>query len=180
MRASKDDINSLFAMMQRYALTLAQPGLTPDSHLSHLITLRNRSFRLRFTSFVEIMAPCLSGEFLMQVLPTFSVNLSGWGLDYIWASKVTDWSRIGIVDNATMCHTRPVGGPNYRHVANGGKTPHQEMYEALSKYGVTAIDIPLVPGGIDHAGRALQVGNSVPRPACCLCLPPIVQRRRTV
>jgi hypothetical protein len=78
-------------------------------------------------------------------------------LDYIWASTVTDWRRIAIVDSATICHTRPVGGPNYRHVANGGKTPHQEMYEALSQYGVTAIDMPFVRGGIDHAGRVVSM-----------------------
>ena len=42
LSATKAGINSLFDIAERYFLALSQPALTPDSHLGHLITLRNR------------------------------------------------------------------------------------------------------------------------------------------
>ncbi len=163
LRATKAGINSLFNIVEKHALTLAQPALTPDSHLGHLITLRNRSFQLRFTNFVEIMAPCFSRDFLMQMLPSFNANLTGWGLDFIWPTKISDWMRIAIIDAVTVCHTRPVGGPNYQHLAAGGKTPQQELHEVLAKYGLTAVDPPYVRGGIDKPGRRLSIYDTTAR-----------------
>ena len=127
LRATKDGINTLFDIFEKHHLALAQPALTPDSHLGHLITLRNRSFILRFTNFVEIMAPCFSRDFLKEMLPTFNENLSGWGLDFLWPSRIADWTRIAIIDAVAVCHTRPVGGPNYQHLRSGGKDPRLEM-----------------------------------------------------
>jgi hypothetical protein len=154
LRASKDGINTLFDIFEKHHLALAQPALTPDSHLGHLITLRNRSFRMRFTNFVEIMAPLFSRDLLKQMLPTFNENLSGWGLDFLWPSRVADWTRIAIIDAVTVCHTRPVGGPNYQHLRNGGKDPRRELAELLVKYGLTP-QLPCVRGGIDTNERRL-------------------------
>jgi len=163
LRATKADINSLFDIFERRGLALAQPALTPDSHLSHLITLRNRSFHLRYTNFVEIMAPCFSRDFLKQMLPSFNANLSGWGLDYIWPTGISDWARIAIIDAVAICHTRPVGGPNYRHVAASGKSPHQEMQEVMAKHGLTAIEQPYVRGGIDMSDRQFSIHDGTAR-----------------
>jgi hypothetical protein len=163
LRATTDGINSLFDIFEKHVLALAQPALTPDSHLGHLITLRNRSFELRFTNFVEIMAPCFSRDFLKQMLPSFNANLTGWGLDFVWPTKIPDWTRIAIVDAVTVCHTRPVGGPNYQHLAAGGKTPQQELQEVLVRYGLTAVDPPYVRGGIDKSGRRLSIYDATAR-----------------
>jgi hypothetical protein len=163
LRATKADINSLFDIFERHGLALAQPALTPDSHLGHLITLRNRSFHLRFTNFVEIMAPCFCLDFLKQMLPSFNSNLSGWGLDFIWPTKISDWTRIAIIDAVAVCHTRPVGGPNYRHLAGGGKTPQQEVGEVLAKYGLTKVELPFVRGGIDKSDRRLSMYDPTAR-----------------
>jgi hypothetical protein len=137
LRATKDGINLLFEIFAKHSLALAQPALTPDSHISHLITLRSKSFQLRFTNFVEIMAPCFSRDCLKQLLPSFNENQSGWGLDFIWPTRIADWKRIGIIDAVTVCHTRPLNGPNYPFLANKGKDARQEMAELLIKYGVT-------------------------------------------
>ncbi|MGH9809615.1 MAG: hypothetical protein ACRD9W_20580, partial [Terriglobia bacterium] len=163
LRATKVGINSLFDIFEKHTLALAQPALTRDSHLGHLITLRNRSFQLRFTNFVEIMAPCFSRDFLKQMLPSFNANLTGWGLDFVWPTKVPDWTRIAIIDGFTVCHTRPVGGPNYQHLAADGKTPHQELREVLAKYGLTAVDPPYVRGGIDKSDRRLSIYDNTAR-----------------
>jgi hypothetical protein len=163
LRATKDGINLLFDIFEKHALALAQPSLTTDSHLGHLVTLHNRAFQLRFTNFVEIMAPCFSRDFLQQMLPLFNANLSGWGLDYIWPSKIADWTCIAIIDAVTVCHTRPVGGPNYKHLASGGKTPQQEMYELLARYGLTTVEQPFVRGGIDKFERRLSMYDGTAR-----------------
>lgn len=156
LRATQAGINSLFEIAEKYAMALAQPALTTDSHLGHLITLRNRSFHLRFTNFVEIMAPCFSRDFLKRALPTFNENLSGWGLDYLWPTMIPDWARIGIIDDVTVCHTRPVGGPNYQHLAAAGQNCKQEAQALLAKHNLKA-DMPFVRGGIDRMGRRLSV-----------------------
>ena len=163
LRATKDGINLFFDVAEKYTLALAQPALTLDSHLGHYVTLHNRSFVLRFTNFVECMAPCFRRDFLKQMLPTFNANISGWGLDYIWATKIADWTRMAIVDAVTVCHTRPVGGPNYVHVASVGKTAQQEMSEVLAKYGITTIDHPFVRGGINKSGQRLSIYDSTAR-----------------
>jgi hypothetical protein len=163
LRATKDDINLFFDIVEKHALTLAQPALTRDSHLGHFVTLHNRSFHLRFTNFVECMAPCFSRDFLKQMLPTFNANISGYGLDYIRATKISDWTRVAIIDAVTVCHTRPVGGPNYVHVASAGKTVHQEMREVLTKYGITAVDPPFVRGGIDKSDRRFSIYDTTAR-----------------
>jgi hypothetical protein len=156
LSATKTGINSLFDIVDKHALALAQPALTADSHLGHLITLRNRSFQLRFTNFVEIMAPCFSCDFLKQMLPTFNENLSGWGLDYLWPTRTTDWSRVAIVDAVTVRHTRAVGGPNYQHLVSAGKDPRAEMAAVLVKYGVT-LQQPCVRAAVDKSDRLLSM-----------------------
>ncbi|MGH6727372.1 MAG: DUF707 domain-containing protein [Pseudolabrys sp.] len=158
--ATKAGINLLFDTVDKHGLALAQPSLTLDSHLGHTITLHNRSFHLRFTNFVEIMAPCFGRDFLKQMLPTFNENRTGWGLDFIWPSKIADWTRIAIVDAVTVRHTRPVGGPNY--AASGGTDPRQEMRELLGKYGVIPQQ-PFIRGGIDKAGRRLSCYDATAR-----------------
>ena len=102
------------------------------------------------------MAPCFSRDFLKQMLPSFNENLSGWGLDVVWPTKIADWTRIAIIDAVTVCHTRPVGGPNYRHLTSSGKDPRQEADELCAKYGV----IPqqhFVRGAIDKSDRRLSM-----------------------
>ncbi len=158
LRATGAGINSFFDIVQKHGLALSQPALTPDSHLGHLITLRNRSFELRFTNFVEIMAPCFDRDCLKRLLTTFNENLSGWGLDFYWPTLIADWTRIAIVDAVTVCHTRPIGGPNYRHLAGSGKDPRQELQELLAKHGVTP-EMPCVRGGIDKTGRRLRMDD---------------------
>ena len=162
LRATGAGIDALFDIMEKHALALAQPALTPDSHLGHLITLRNRSFHLRFTNFVEIMAPCFSRDFLKKTLPSFNENLSGWGLDFYWPTLILDWARIAIIDAVTVCHTRPVGGPNYRHLAGSGKDPRQELQELLAKHRVTP-EMPCVRGAIDKAERRLSMDDASAR-----------------
>jgi hypothetical protein len=151
-----EGINRLFDVCHEYKLKLAQPSLTPDSYFTFPITLNSPPFRLRFTTFVEMMAPCFSRDALWRILPTMTENFSGWGVDHLWASMLAeDPSAIAIVDDVQIRHTRPVGG---------GK-----LYDPLKAAGTSAWDEQLTlekKAGIAHRywmSRAIrQSGREVP------------------
>ncbi|EFN53461.1 hypothetical protein CHLNCDRAFT_136725 [Chlorella variabilis] len=50
-------INTVFSMMAAYQLLLAQPSLCGGAHNTHGVVFQNTSNALRFTTFVEVMAP---------------------------------------------------------------------------------------------------------------------------
>jgi hypothetical protein len=104
-------INGLCALMERYRLELAQPSLTIDSYFSHLLTLRCSCFSIRYTNFVEIMAPILARSLLVQIIPLLKDTQSGFGLDLMWHRLTSDpTSKVGILDEISVLHTRPIGG----------------------------------------------------------------------
>ncbi|WP_159080169.1 DUF707 domain-containing protein [Nocardia suismassiliense] len=129
-------INELFEYAARYRLALSQPALTEDSYYSHEITLVDRRFELRYTNFVEIMAPCFRRDFLLRCLPTFNATQTGWGLDFHWPRFVPDTSSIAIVDAVTVRHTRPVGGPNYAAARAAGVNTWAEYYDYLIQHEI--------------------------------------------
>ncbi|WP_330185735.1 DUF707 domain-containing protein [Nocardia sp. NBC_01503] len=147
-------INDLFEFAARYRLSLAQPALTEDSYFTHEITLVDRRFELRYTNFVEIMAPCFSREFLARCLPTFDRSQTGWGLDFHWPRFAPDTSEVAIVDAVTVRHTRPVGGPNVAAVRAAGVDPTAEYLDYLRAHGIYDLSTT-VHRGIGAAGRAL-------------------------
>ena len=156
LSCTQTDINRLFDICRQYRLHLAQPALTPDSHFSHVLTLRNRSFTLRYSNFVEIMAPCFSIDFLQKAWPTFGEIQSGWGLDSLWPLLLPDWKSIAIVDAVEVRHTRPVGGPNYSFLAERGINAYDEMKALCEKYKISPV-VPLTRGAVDLNGRVLSI-----------------------
>ena len=158
LMSDKASINRFFEMCREYHLELAQPALTLDSYVGHAITLRNKKFQIRFTNFVEIMAPCFSTAFLRRCAPSFGETISGWGLDYLWPSWVSSPERIAIVDAVAVRHTRPLGGPNYQALADRGLTAADEMRQLFHRYGIQSI-AQFVTGGVDIQGRHLSAAN---------------------
>lgn len=152
-------INLLFDKCREHALKLAQPSLTHDSYFTHPITLHNPYFRLRFTTFVEMMAPCFSAAALKVVLPTMTESLSGWGVDFIWGKMLgTDPAAIAIIDDVQIRHTRPVGGGKlYDLVREMGGSAWDEQQRIEKKY-----DIPRrrfhIRKAILRSGRTIQTG----------------------
>lgn len=146
-------INRLFEICHEFSLDLAQPSLTLDSIAGHIITLSNRSFRLRFTNFVEIMAPCFSREFLRRCWPSFNANNSGWGLDYLWPTWAAP-GKVAIIDEIAVRHTR-ARGELYNVLKGQGKTPEREMAELLVKENIKPVDI--IMGGVMRDGQQLMM-----------------------
>jgi hypothetical protein len=153
LAASGQDINRMFELAAALDLQLAQPSLSWDSHFSIPLTLHNRAFKVRYSSFVEPMAPLFSRALLQRALPTFSESISGWGLDYVWPRLLADPMRqCAILDRIQVRHTRPVGGPNYAFNRSAGVEPRTEMYELLRRHGIAG-PIQLSYGGVDATGR---------------------------
>jgi hypothetical protein len=134
---TKTDINSLFDLVKQYKLEVAQPSLTWNSYFSHIITLRNNKAKVRFTNYVEVMAPCLSASMLRKASPLFASNLSGWGLDFVWATLADNpENSIAIIDDVEVQHTRPVGGPNYNLLREKGVSPWDELRALCAAHGL--------------------------------------------
>jgi Protein of unknown function (DUF707) len=149
--ATKADINSLFDLVKSYGLEVAQPALTWDSYYSHITTLRNSMTKIRFTNYVEVMAPCFCSAMLRKALPLLNSNLSGWGLDYVWAALAENpLSGIAIIDDITVRHTRPVGGPNYKLLRETGVSPWDEMRRLCKAHGLGEEPILLTHKAIRH------------------------------
>ncbi len=148
-------INAFFDACRTYQLELAQPALTPDSHIGVNITVANRAFILRYTNFIEIMAPCFSQAFFRRCWPSFNTSLSGWGLDFVWPRWINRPNKAAIIDAVRIKHTRPHGGPNYNALKERGVDPEKEFADLLAKEKIEKIHI--ITGGIDHNHRQLTL-----------------------
>jgi hypothetical protein len=130
-----EDVSRMFLICEELGLELAQPALTPDSYFSHVITLQHSCFQLRFTNFVEIMAPVFSAAMLQRILPTLGGNISGYGLDNVWP-RLSELGKVAIIDDTPVKHTRPVGGPNYKFNRDAALSPVQEDWMESARYFV--------------------------------------------
>lgn len=121
-------VEHLFTIAHGQGLQLAQPSLSHDSYISHAATAHHPGLILRRTNFVEAMAPLFTPKLLERILPTFTINDSGWGIDYLWQMYL-DRPRLdsAIVDAVQVRHTRPVGGPNYERMVREGRSPMNEL-----------------------------------------------------
>lgn len=187
LMVSKADINRLFNICATYSLEVAQPALSWDSYYSHLVTLRNIRTSIRFTNFVEIMAPCVSAEMLLKALPIFNNTMSGWGLDHIWSQISNDPANgIAIIDDVTVHHARPVGGPNYTLLRERGISPWDELREFCQIMGVGEEPVIATHKAITKGGNVVCANGSERRFAFFLLMGhlPIVlyskERRRLI
>lgn len=154
LRISCRAINRMFDVCRERQLKLAQPSITPDSYFSHPVTLHCPWFRLRYTAFVEIMAPCFSADALWMVLPTMNGVFSGWGLDFVWPKLLSSSEfAIAVIDEVQMTHTRPVGGGKfYKVVESTGRSAREEVHSIEKAYGISQRNYK-IQGGILRSGR---------------------------
>jgi hypothetical protein len=153
-----DQVSRMFAICDELQLDLAQPALTRDSYFTHLATLQHSEFQLRFTNFVEIMAPVLSASMLQRILPTLEGSISGYGLDNLWP-RMTQLGKVAIIDETPVKHTRPVGGPNYIFSKQAGMSPAEEAHRVLAGYFVeTAADCQINFAGLLQDGEPVCIG----------------------
>jgi hypothetical protein len=132
VRISTEEINRLFKLAKEWDLNICQPSM--DGYVSHEITKPIKDNLLRYTNFVEVLAPMFNLDSLLKVYETFDENYSSWGFDYLWAHLLGyPQDKIAIIDDIIMTHTKPVG-QDYSHFP---KEPWEEMVELLFKYNIT-------------------------------------------
>ncbi len=155
-----EQVSRMFATCDELQLELAQPALTPDSYFAHPITLRHADFQLRFTNFVEIMAPVLSIDLLTRVIPTLAGNISGYGLDSVWP-RMSRLGKVAILDDVPVKHTRPLGGPNYKFNQQAGLSAPQEDWITCATHFIDVTsDFHINFGGLLQSGEAIAIGES--------------------
>ncbi len=129
---SWSDLDTLFEICREHRLELAQPALASGSFHGQPITLQQPRTLLRYTSYVETMAPIFSIEALRLCLPTFALSRVGWGLDFVWPWLLgAQASRVAIIDAVAVRHTRPVATTYVRQEAEA------ELDAQCRLYGVT-------------------------------------------
>jgi hypothetical protein len=151
-----DQITLLFDTCRRFNIALGQPSLTDDSFVAHPVTINNPNYYLRFTNYVELMAPCFNRQALELCLPTFCENLSGWGQDNLWAHILILHSlKLAVVDAVQVRHTRQVGGPNYAALREKGISAEHEYQELLRRHRLRRVFIRST-GAVGKDGRLIS------------------------
>jgi Protein of unknown function (DUF707) len=153
-----EDVSRMFSICDDLQLELAQPALTRDSYFTHVITLQHTEFQVRFTNFVEIMAPVLSADMLARVYPTLAGQVSGYGLDPLWA-RYSQLGKVAIIDDTPVKHTRPVGGPNYAFSKKAGIAPaHEDWLVSCRHFVETPADGHFNLAGLLQNGEPICIG----------------------
>jgi hypothetical protein len=133
--------NTMFHYCDWYGLDLAQPSIV--GHVSWDITRPQPGLLLRYTSFVESMAPFFSRRALARVTPTFGESVSGWGLSFLWSQRLP-WPeyRSAVVDAVQVNHTIPVRQGSLRPTLDAlGVDPERERNEIMKRHGIQAFEI---------------------------------------
>jgi len=131
--------NATFAILDEIGADLGQPSLDPRSFFSYDMVLQRHWLKYREVDFIEVMCPIFSANFLRAVLPTFTLNRSSWGIDYLWREQARrEGRRLAIVDAVSVLHTRAIGGGTQYSAANLGKaTPLDDYRTAIERAGIT-------------------------------------------
>lgn len=140
---STENINKFFDITRQYNLRLSQPALINDPNIPivHGVTKCVEGNKLRYTNFIEGMAPLFTYETLMFLCGDFEFSDSGWGLDVTWSHRLGDpIDKIAVIDETPMAHTRPTGS-DYGRL---GKTAESELISLLTKYGLTRSIVNLI------------------------------------
>ena len=152
-----EQINRMFEICHAEKLDLAQPSLSHDSYFALAVTLHNSCFRLRYTSFVELMAPCYSAPAMSRLLESFAESTSGYGLEELWVQLLGEEAAIAIIDAVQIRHTRPMGGPLYKSLAAVGSDPWTDLERVFAKHGITRRRF-WVRSGVTKAGQKIPDG----------------------
>jgi Protein of unknown function (DUF707) len=131
-------IHFLFKWTENYELSMSQPVLSRDSFKSWKVLRKKAVSGIRYLSSVELMCPLMSHQAVKELLPTFSLNKSGWGIDIVWGEMIRKKfgnKSIAVFDLLETKHTKPVGkGELYNKL---GKSAFEERDEIFQKHQIT-------------------------------------------
>jgi hypothetical protein len=110
IRISQKSASNFFHLFDTYHLDIAQPGCLGFA-MGKQIVRRDSRFLLRFTNYVDGMAPIFSRRAVENCLHTFENSQSGRGIDHVWAALLENpLDKIAVIDSSLMMHMKPSGG----------------------------------------------------------------------
>jgi FkbM family methyltransferase len=149
---SWSDINRFLDICEAYDLQLAQPSLKPDCFLNHEITAQKPGSLLRFTTFVEAMAPCFARAALRQCIAVTQGAFYGWGIDHLWPMILgAPRDKLAIVDAVAIAHTRPLAVTYPRELAAFEEQELYQCYGNPDRLGVRELTQITLPDGFGTA-----------------------------
>lgn len=121
------DIDKYFKFISKNSLDLSQPSLTAGSYCVWPVFFNKRSKGCRYTNGVEIMMPALSQRAINIMAPYFSLSVSGFGLDLLFAKLAeNNGLNVAVVDVVKASHNSVIN-------QNSGA-----YYELLRKYSINS------------------------------------------
>jgi hypothetical protein len=133
--ASAAQVNRLFELAREHRLAICQPAVGKGD-VSFKALRAQPKYVLRYSRFVEIMCPLFSRAALERALPTFNLNVSAWGIDWVWASMFGP-EELAVVDAVAVHHTRPLkSGGVHSRLAALGVDPNEEHRELMRRFGI--------------------------------------------
>lgn len=160
------DIERLFGIAREQDLAMCQPSLSARSHVAWGITRRHESWFLRYTNFVECMAPLMSAEAVTLLQEEIRAAVSGCGLDLVAHRVLGRQRRMAVIDAVSVTHTQPVdtqGGTFYRYLRSIGVDHQEEIAWFLARFDMknfgtaTLGGMPIVQYIYPPAGSGQQV-----------------------
>ena len=139
LKADLPTLNRFFNIVLEHDLDLSQPALGAGSYVAHDITVQRPHMKLRYTTFVEIMASCFSKRALGLCRPYLDATVSSWGPNHLFPRLLGYPERkIAIVDETPIVHTRPVAwGPNIALTRKLGVNPNKELQDFMRIHALT-------------------------------------------
>jgi len=134
------EINNFLRFAKNQNLALCQPGLTPDSRCSHQFLKSHPGGVLRPTKFVEVMCPLFRRDILHELLWTFELSKSGYGIDLLWASLMAKAEKpMHVVDKFQIHHGR---APQFHLEAGkrGWEMPGDEFQKLKKRFGLGEVE----------------------------------------
>jgi len=127
MDISVSSINFLFKVFYKYGLDLAQPTIC-SGLIPHSIGKTVPGHILRYSSSVDMGCPIFKTQVLLEMLPLFTLNRSGWGIDRLWSERCKD-KKMAMIDCVSLSHKGGLA-ENYRKRA---------YYKKIAEAGVDEI-----------------------------------------
>lgn len=144
-------ISILFSLMRKYQLLMSQPVLSRDSFKSWRVLRRKLFSGIRYLSSVELMCPLMHQDANKDLMNTYDLNNSGWGIDILWGEiirKKYGNKRIAVFDQVIARHTRPVGkGELYQKLGKSGVEERDELFEKHNIQQTEIAELPLTENG---------------------------------
>lgn len=172
------NIHRMFKLFADNQLHLAHPAMTKNA--SQQATIKHIDYLLRYTPYVEAIAPVFSRDALQKCLHTFGSN-DIQGIERIWPKLLeTEHKKIAILDAAAVKRTRPQGlGEQYVDASPG---PEQMAYADGIKVWDPIADLmpPIFPALKSRKRRIRKLGSKKRRRAVSAKNRPTRLQRRTI